>query len=355
MYQIVEYERKPFFRQFGESVSAARRDGDADTDKTIIADTMKLLVISTYGKTVTNVDRHGNVRYCTEVGTSLLFNNKRFRQLDVVTDHALRSDSQQGAPNVRPSTTHRFLRIPLRQAPYAGHVVRLRRQVRRRRLQPFHSHPICNNSRAFYITVVKVNRANGMCCLDCRYVERPQFLYCEMDTDSAYIALAGDSVDDLVRPDRREHFFRHRSEWLPAECCDKHEYDYVHTRLAGLPWTAIEACCVARKAYDKRTPDLFKIEWRGDGFIGLCSKTYYCFGATEKRSTKGLNKRRNDIDKDAFLAVLTNRRSGSGVNRGFRVHDSSVMKYVQERVALTYFNAKRKVLADGLSTASLDV
>ena len=176
-----------------------------------------------------------------------------------------------------------------------------------------------------------------------------------MDTDSAYIALAGDSIDDLVTKQHREHYFRHRSEWFPAECCDKHEDDYVQTRLAGLPWTATEACCVARKAYDKRTPGLFKVEWRGDGFIGLCSKTYYCFGAIDTYTTKGLNKRQNDIDKDAFLAVLTNRRSGSGVNRGFRVRDSSVMTYVQERTALTYFYPKREVLADGLSTAPLDV
>ena len=149
--------------------------------------------------------------------------------------------------------------------------------------------------------------------------------------------------------------FRHRSKWLPAECCDKHEDDYVQTRLAGLPWTATEACCVARKAYDKRTPGLFKIEWCGDGFIGLCSKTYYCFGATNKSTTKGRNKRQNDIDKDAFLAVLTNRRSGSGFNRGFRVRDSSMMTYIQERAALTYFYPKRKVLEDGLTTAPLDL
>ena len=88
VYQIVEYERKPCFRQFGESVSAARRDGDADPDKAIIADTMKLLGNSAYGKTVTNVDRHRNVAYCTEVDSSACINNKRFRQLDVVTDNA---------------------------------------------------------------------------------------------------------------------------------------------------------------------------------------------------------------------------------------------------------------------------
>ena len=90
VYQIVEYSPKPCFQNFGDSVSAARRAGDADPDKSIIADTMKLLGNSAYGKTVTNVDRHRKVTYCTEVGTSLslLVGNKRFRQLDVVTDDA---------------------------------------------------------------------------------------------------------------------------------------------------------------------------------------------------------------------------------------------------------------------------
>ena len=86
VYQIIEYEPKPCFQNFGNSVSPARRAGDADPDKAIIADTMKLLGNSGYGKTVTNIDKHREVKYCTEVGTSSHINNKRFRQLDVVTD-----------------------------------------------------------------------------------------------------------------------------------------------------------------------------------------------------------------------------------------------------------------------------
>ena len=88
VYQIVEYSPKPCFQHFGESVITARRNGDVDPDKSIIADTMKLLGNSAYGKTVTNIDKHRDVRYSTEVGTSVLINNKRFRQLDVVTDDA---------------------------------------------------------------------------------------------------------------------------------------------------------------------------------------------------------------------------------------------------------------------------
>ena len=315
VYQIIEYEPNPCFRRFGESVSAARRAGDEDPDKATIADTMKLLGNSGYGKTVTNVDRHRDVKYCTEIGTSALINNKRFRQLEVVTKDAYEIEMNKSVVKYT---------LPLHIGFFVYQYAKLRM------LQ-------------FYYDFVD------------RYVERPLFQYCEMDTDSAYIALAGESIDGLVKADRRAHYFRHRSQWLPAECCDEHEDDYVRARIAGCPWTATESCCFARKAFDKRTPGLFKVEWCGDGFVGLCSKTYYCFGTTDKYSTKGLSKRHNDIDKDTFLAVLTNRRSGGGVNRGFRVRNSSVMTYIQERAALTYFYGKRKVLADGLSTAPLEV
>ena len=88
VYQVIEYHREACFRHFGESVSTARRAGDVDPDKGIIGDTMKLLGNSAYGKTVTNIDRHREVKYCTEVGTSACVNNKRFRQLDVVTEDA---------------------------------------------------------------------------------------------------------------------------------------------------------------------------------------------------------------------------------------------------------------------------
>ena len=88
VYQVVEYSPKPCFQHFGESVSTARRNGDVDPDKSIIADTMKLLGNSAYGKTVTNVDRHRDIKYCKEVGTSRPISNKRFRQLDVVSEDA---------------------------------------------------------------------------------------------------------------------------------------------------------------------------------------------------------------------------------------------------------------------------
>ena len=262
------------------------------------------------------MDRHRDVNYCTENAASLMVNDRRFRQLHVVVDDPYEIEMKKKT-------------VTYTMSIHVGFFVL---QYAKMRMLQF-----------YYEFII-------------RYLERPHFQYCEMDTDSAYLALAGESVDDLVTSELREHYFRHRSEWLPSECCDEHQNEYVRCRLADRLWVGDEACCKARKAYDKRTPGLFKVEWSGDGFVGLCSKTYYCFGATDTYSNKGLSKRHNAIDKSAFLVVLANRRSGSGKNRGFRVRHTTVLTYVQERAALTYFYyAKRVVHEDGLITGPVDV
>ena len=178
VYQIIEYEPNPCCRRFGESVSTARCAGDKHPDKAIIADTMKLLGNSGYGKRVTNVDRHRDVKYCTEIGTSALINNKRFRQLDVVNEDAYEIEMNKSVVNYT---------LPIHIGFFAYQYAKLR-------MLPF------------YYDFVD------------RYVERPLFQHCEMDPDSEYIVLAGESIDGFVRADRRAHFFRHRSQWLQAEC-----------------------------------------------------------------------------------------------------------------------------------------
>ena len=35
-----------------------------------------------------------------------------------------------------------------------------------------------------------------------RYLDRVNFQMCEMDTDSAYMAVSGDSVESLVNPEK---------------------------------------------------------------------------------------------------------------------------------------------------------
>ena len=45
IYQVIEFTPKPCFKPFGDAVSDARRAGDADPRKAIIADTMKLVSV----------------------------------------------------------------------------------------------------------------------------------------------------------------------------------------------------------------------------------------------------------------------------------------------------------------------
>jgi hypothetical protein len=87
----------------------------------------------------------------------------------------------------------------------------------------------------------------------------------------------------------------------------------------------------------------------------LCSKTYYCFGKEDKFSCKGINKRTNQITKENYMDVLLSKKSGSSTNRRFRSMDSQVFIYFQERSGFSYFYPKRKVLANGVLTAPLEI
>ena len=78
-----------------------------------------------------------------------------------------------------------------------------------------------------------------------KYFDHSDFQYCEMDTDSAYIAIAGQSAKSLVKPELRGKFEADKANWFPRTDTPEH------------------------KAYDKRIPGLFKEEWPGKGIIGL--------------------------------------------------------------------------------------
>ena len=79
IYQVFEYTPRKIFESFGESVSKARREGDVDPSKSLLASTAKLIGNSVYGKTITNKEKHTKVRYTTsEREASSAIRNNRF-------------------------------------------------------------------------------------------------------------------------------------------------------------------------------------------------------------------------------------------------------------------------------------
>ena len=76
-----------------------------------------------------------------------------------------------------------------------------------------------------------------------KYLDQQDYQYIEMDTDSAYIAISGNSIEELVKPHLREQYYKEWNQWLPAEACDKHQPDFVRTKLSGQPWE-LKPCCL---------------------------------------------------------------------------------------------------------------
>ena len=77
-------------------------------------------------------------------------------------------------------------------------------------------------------------------CIDA-LLDRRDFQYLEMDTDSAYMSLAGDSLEELVKPDKRTEFAALQRQWFPRHDTPEHA------------------------AYDKRKPGLLK--WNGKEMV----------------------------------------------------------------------------------------
>ncbi len=271
---------------------------------------------SGYGKTVTNKERHCDIKFATDVEAPDLVNDPRFRVLNPLHENLY--EVELNKKTIR-------LDLPL-------HIGFFVYQYAKLKMLQFHYQ-----------------------FLD-KFVDRRDYQLCEMDTDSEYMALTAEKLEDVVKPEKRREFFETWPQWLPAQACSVHHQDFVDTKCRGETWEATEPCCLDRQQYDKRTPGLFKVEYDGHGIVALCSKTYYCFGPTsDKLSCKGISKRQNDLTRKTYLDVLENKESGCGTNRGFRVRDNQVLTYTQTRAGLSYLYPKRKVAADGVSTRPLDL
>lgn len=306
---IKAYSHQPF-EQFMEEITTARRIGDLDPTKKIIADMMKLTGNSAFGRSGMDKSKHKEYKYTTDqkeedkLTNSFTFYHKE--ELDGSTEITLKMRRiKQNNP------------IHLSIAIY---------QLAKLRMLQFYYE-----------------------CID-KYIDRSDFEYLEMDTDSAYIAFSNEKpFENLVKPELKEDFLKHQYEWFPRE-------DTIENNL-----------------FDKKTPGIFKQEWSGDAMISLSSKNYICYLPDEvyseknnkmiagesKISSKGVQKSRNSdlLTNINFEKVILNKITLSGSNMGFRLckETKSMITYRQHKTGLNYMYDKRQVLADGLHTIPLNI
>ena len=306
LHQVVEYSPKRCFRHFVQEVSDARRAGDADSAQKIIADTMKLIGNSGYGSLIMDKEKHRDTLYTEGRGAAQLnINDPRFKKCAVIGENLY--EMEMAKAKIR-------FDLPI-QLGY--HILQL---AKLRMLQFRYD------------------------CLE-NYCDVKDFEYLEMDTDSAYLSLAGKQLEDIVKPEKKQslhhqkmgqcHDFNYSSEdgFFPRECCKKH------------------------KAFDKRTPGLFKVEAQGKAMIALCSKTYILKKHDDKVkfSCKGLNKTVLKEPFPSYQKVLQTGETKSSTNQGFRTRDNTIFTYQQSKGGLSYFYCKREVMADGIHTKPLNI
>ena len=121
---------------------------------------------SGYGKTITNRLKRRKVEYCSDAEASRKVNTPLFRKLDNITDDTYEVKSCKKTIK---------LNVPIKVVFFVYQYAKLRM------LQ-------------FYYDFLD------------RYLDLVDFQMCEMDTDSAYIAITGGSVESLVKPELRVEF-----------------------------------------------------------------------------------------------------------------------------------------------------
>lgn len=313
IYQVVQFHGHKCFVNFADSVCSMRREADADISKKIIADTSKLCGNVIYGATITDKERFTDVKYLSDPDSvSRLVNCKRFISMDELDDDIFEIQLSKQ-------------RIKLDTPIVIGFSI---------------------------LQLAKLRMLEFYYDLMCKFVHRKDFQYVTMDTDSAYFATSNE-FESIVIPEKKRQFYQEYDKWFVPPFCDRHKSDFIETKLKGNTWFK-KSCCEKSLNFHKRTPGLFKQEWKGNGIIALNSKTYFCFGENgQKLSTKGLNKNHNSLQKKEFLNVLKNKQIVKGTNRGIMRKNKKILTYSQVKSGLNYFYAKRRVLSDGVTTYPL--
>ena len=158
------------------------------------------------------------------------------------------------------------------------------------------------------------------------YFDRRDFELIQMDTDSMYFAFSREKLEDAVRPGYESQFEEHKKLWL------------------------------AWDKWSNREPGLFKVEKEATNGIALCSKCYHVEDQAigqAKVSSKGVNKRQNDMRRERFERALEGSRD-MATNRGFRMHNGNMYTYEQRKLGLSAYYDKRWVLEDGIHTEPIE-
>ena len=337
VYQTLTFEdRAPYFAEFAEEVSDARRLGDIKIDGKkpykLIGETQKAHGNTCYGRIAMNKDKHRHTDYTTDL-------QEEYAAL--ATDFI---KSEKVAEN-------------------CWEVTRLKRKIT-------HDSPL-------YISIAvyqyaKLHLLKFQYWLD-SHIDTDKLDYCYSDTDCLVMAIAGDSLDEIVRPEMQESWNKTAPTWFQAT--GQHIVETIE-------WNG-QKFDLTEQAHDRRTPGKIKIEFDGKGIAAVASKSCFLWGAQKldcddffkrngvKMSSKGINKfkmvKSTDSDdqklKELYIRLIKQEniedKEHRASNKGFKVQktdtEQRMVTYEMNKVCLSYYFDKAKVQANMIDLLPLSI
>ena len=189
----------------------ARRQGDENPNSSVVADTMKLLANSSYGYQILDRSRHRVTKYLTDEKTHSAINSKIFKRFNHITDRLYEVELVKS-------------KIEHREPIIVGFFILQYAKLRLLEL---------------YYNFFK------------KFCDTDKYEELEVDTDSLYLALSEENLEDVIVPEKRAE-----CDQLPSKDCNDNFTANATDNL--FPRT----CCNTHKKHDKRAPGLFKEDFR---------------------------------------------------------------------------------------------
>ena len=174
VHRTIDYNPAKSLSWFVEQVTDARRTGDQDKSKALLAEVFKLLGNSAYGKMIEALERQTTTIYTKD---------------EQVVDRALRSAYFEDLEEIGEAyeLESRKPWITIRRPFQIGIAVY---QLAKLRMLEF-----------YYDFLDK-------------FIDRRDFELIQMDTDSNYTAISGERLEDVVRPELKAEFEAEKNKWL---------------------------------------------------------------------------------------------------------------------------------------------
>ena len=203
IHRFVQYTTRKCFNNFVESAEDARRQGDENPYSSVDAETMKLLANSSYGYQIMDRSRHTVTKYLTDEKTHSAINSKMFKRLNHITNQLYEVEF------VKPEIEHREpIIVEFFILQYA----------KQRLLELYYN---------FFKKFCDTDKDEEL----------------EIDTDSLYLALSEETLEDVILPKKRAEWEQLRSK----DCTDNFT---ANATDSVFPRT----CCNAHKKHDRREP-----------------------------------------------------------------------------------------------------